>query len=119
MWDAEFTLVCLEITIICVILQGRFGLKSRSSLELFGSQNTGLQNGKYCGPPVYNCVQQNYLCSVPVQLFKLFTFVTGCTEILFSILQMFIGLQIYLFAQAQQSHDHFINSRNLAHIATT
>ena len=45
--DAKFALFCLEIIIIGVILQGRFGWKSCSLAEKFGSQNTGSQKGKY------------------------------------------------------------------------
>ena len=45
--DAVFALVCLEIIIIGVILQGRFGRKSGSLAEQIGSQDTGSQKGKY------------------------------------------------------------------------
>ena len=36
-----------EIIIIGINLQGRFGRKSRSLADKFGSQNTGSQKGKY------------------------------------------------------------------------
>ena len=40
-------MVCLEITISCAVLQGKYGRKSRSLTENFWSWNTGSQKEKY------------------------------------------------------------------------